>query len=362
MDNFLDQVFLDNPVRDYLVLAAVLLFVFVIKRFLSKIIATLIFRVVKHWSPQIDQRDFVNLLLRPLEYFLVLVAFMFSINRFTFPQKLNINLYNSFTLQNATDTILQMVFSMSIIWIMLRLIDFIAMVLKQKTMASNDKSDTQFIIFFKDFFKAIVFIFGAIIFIRILFGNGLVEKIVAGLGIGAAALALAAKESIENLIGSFIIFSDKPFRVGDTVKVDAFQGVVEKIGLRSTRLRTPEKTFVTVPNKKMVDSILDNFSLRTQQRVVIKLELAGNTPANKIMQLLQDIKGSLESNSNVLPGFTVNLNDFTKDTYVIQIAYMTYIIDGNQYAALREDINLQVIKSMETHDIKLSKANDAPAA
>jgi len=362
MNTFLDQVILDNPVRDYLILVAVLFFVFLFKRFLSKGIATLIYRLVRRWSPQMDPKDFVNLLLRPLEYFLVLVTFMVTIDRFTFPQQLNIKLYHTFTLQNATDTILKMVFSMSIIWIMLRLIDFIAMVLQKNREISNDRSDTQFIVFFKDFFKAIVFIFGAILFIRILFGNGLVEKIIAGLGIGAAALALAAKESIENLIGSFIIFSDKPFRVGDTVKVDAFQGTVEKIGLRSTRIRTPEKTFVTVPNKKMVDSILDNFTLRTQQRVAIKLELAGNTQADKVMLLLQDIKASLENNPNVLEGFTVNLNDFTKDTYVIQIAYMTYIIDGNQYAALRENINLQVIRSMEQHDIKLSKPGDTPAA
>lgn len=353
MNEFLNKVFLDNPVQDYLILIGVLLFVLIVKRYVSKGLAAILFRLVRHWSPQIEEKDFVNLLLRPLEYFLLLTTFMLTIDRFTFPRLLNVHVYGKATLQNVTDTLLELALSMSIIWIVLRLIDFISLVLEKKADLTEDKTDNQFIIFFRDFFKAIVFIMGAIAFIRILFGPGLVEKIIAGLGIGAAALALAAKESIENLIGSFIIFFDKPFRVGDSVKVDSYQGAVEKIGLRSTRIRTLEKTFVTVPNKKMVDSILDNLSLRTQQRVALKLELGTDTPADALLGFLQDVRQSLKSNANVLENFTVNLNDFTKDTYVIQIVFNTYIIDGAQYAALRETVNLTVIKLLEARDIKL---------
>lgn len=353
MNEFLNKVFLDNPVQDYLILIGVLLFVLIVKRYVSKGLAAILFRLVRHWSPQIEEKDFVSLLLRPLEYFLLLTTFMLTIDRFTFPRILNVHVYGKTTLQNVTDTLLELALSMSIIWIVLRLIDFISLVLEKKADLTEDKTDNQFIIFFRDFFKAIVFIMGAIAFIRILFGAGLVEKIIAGLGIGAAALALAAKESIENLIGSFIIFFDKPFRVGDSVKVDSYQGAVEKIGLRSTRIRTLEKTFVTVPNKKMVDSILDNLSLRTQQRVALKLELGTDTPADALLSFLQEVRQSLKSNNNVLENFTVNLNDFTKDTYVIQIVFNTYIIDGAQYAVLRESVNLMVIKLLEAKGIKL---------
>ncbi|WP_160712452.1 mechanosensitive ion channel family protein [Chitinophaga solisilvae] len=353
MNEFLNKVILDNPVKDYLILIGVLLFVSFIKRFISKGVAAVLFRLVKHWSPQIAEKDFVNLLLRPLEYFLLLVTFMLTIDQFTFPGILNIHIYNKATLQDITNTLLALAFSMSIIWIMLRLIDFIALVLEKKADLTEDKTDNQFIIFFRDFFKAIVFIMGAIAFIRILFGPSLVEKIIAGLGIGAAALALAAKESIENLIGSFIIFFDKPFRVGDNVKVDSWQGTVEKIGLRSTRIRTLEKTYVTVPNKKMVDSILDNLSLRTQQRVSLRLELGGDTPADKLLQALQDMRKLIGSNQNILEGFVVNLNEFTKDTFVIQIIFNTYIIEGSQYNALREAVSLGIIKVLADHNIKM---------
>ncbi|ASZ10046.1 mechanosensitive ion channel family protein [Chitinophaga pendula] len=357
MNDFLAQAFLGNPVKDYLLLIGVLLFVFLIKRFLSRGVASIIFALVKHWSPGLERKDLVNLLLRPVEYFLLLITFMLTINRFRFPQQLNVILYkrqqHTFTLQQLTDGILEIIFSLCVIWILLRLIDFVTLILEKKADLTEDQTDNQFIVFFRDFFKAIIFILGVMVVVRIIFGAGLVEKLVAGLGIGAAALALAAKESIENLIGSFIIFFDKPFRVGDTVRVDAFLGTVEKIGLRSTRIRTLEKTYVTVPNKKMVDSILDNLSLRTQQRVSMRLELAAETPAANVTLFLRDVQGLLKNNPSILKDFTVNLHDFTKDTYVIQIIYMTYILEGGRYNALREEVNLAIIKAMEQHDIKL---------
>lgn len=354
MNDFSGRIVFGNPIGSYLLLAAVLLFVFMIKRLLSKWLATLLYNEVRRWSPAIDQHEFSDLLLRPLEYFLLLITFMLTTDHLHFPPELNFKVYNRYTLKPVLDMLLQLTFSVSIIWIILRMIDFVCLMLSKGADLTQDPTDNQFIIFFRDFFKAIVFIFGAVAFIRILFGADLVSKIIAGLGIGAAALALAAKESIENLIGSFIIFFDKPFHVGDNVKVDVYQGTVEKIGLRSTRIRTLDKTFVTVPNKKMVDSILDNLSLRTQQRVAMRLEVAGDTPAENIMQLLHDIKMQLEKNNNILKGFIVNLHDFTKDTYVVQIIYMTYIIESNQYNALRGEVNLSVIQALEEHGVKLA--------
>jgi MscS family membrane protein len=354
MNDFLDQVILGNPVQSYFILAIVLLFVSMIKRYLSQKMANLLFKEVRRFAPDIRQEEFAHLLLKPLEYFLLLVAFMITSDHLNFPPELNFKVYNGYTLKEFLDKVLDLTLTVSIIWIMLRVIDFVSLMLSKAADIAHDITDNQFIVFFRDFFKALIFIFGAVAFIRILFGAVLVNKIIAGLGIGAAALALAAKESIENLIGSFIIFFDKPFRLGDNVKVDTYQGTVEKIGLRSTRLRTKEKTYVTVPNKKMVDSILDNLTLRTQQRVDLRLEVAGDTPAESLMLVLQDIRDILKGNEKVLEGFIVNLHDFTKDTYVIQIIYMTYVIEGVQYNALRSDINIAMVKALENRGAKLS--------
>ncbi|ACU57940.1 mechanosensitive ion channel family protein [Chitinophaga pinensis] len=354
MNSLLDQVILGNPIQNYFILAIILLFVSMIKRYLSRGVATLLYREVRRWAPEIGQHEFSHLLLVPLEYFLLLITFMLTIDHLNFPPELNVTVYNGFTVKMVLHTLMELALTISIIWIILRVIDFVSLMISKSADLSHDITDNQFIVFFRDFFKAIVFIFGAIAFIRILFGAVLVNKIIAGLGIGAAALALAAKESIENLICSFIIFFDKPFRVGDAVKVDSFQGNVEKIGLRSTRIRTLEKTFVTVPNKKMVDSVLDNLSLRTHQRAVMRLEIAGDTPADNILQVLNDIRQLLISNERVQEGFVLNLNEFTKDTYVIQLIYLTQVIEGVPYNGLRNEINLAIISIMERRNVKLS--------
>lgn len=366
MNDILNHVILGNTIRNYSIVLGIVLFIFLIRRLLSKSLATGLFRLIKHWSPQIREHEFVELLLRPIEYFLLLTAFIMASNHLVFPPDLNVVIYNGasgpYRLQMFAQTLLKITFSLTIIWILLRLIDFVSLILEKKADLTEDKTDNQFIAFFRDFFKTIIFILGGMVLINILFGKDLVEKLVAGLGIGAAALALAAKESIENLIGSFIIFSDKPFRVGDSVKVDSFLGTVEKIGLRSTRLRTLEKTYVTVPNKKMVDSVLDNLSLRTQQRVAIKLELAADTPAASVTQVVKHIHAYLEKHRDVEEGFSVNLFDFNKDSFVLQIIYMTNILEGTGYLTLREDVNFAAIGILEENGVRLAMKGDAPAA
>lgn len=366
MNELLNTDILGNSLRNYGIVTGIMLIVFFIRRYLSRNIASWLFRLIRHWSPQIAEHQFVELLLKPLEYFLLLTAFIMGSNHLVFPPELDLILYNRtgqpYTLQMLSQVVVKITFTCTVIWIVIRLIDFIALIIERKASPAADRSDTQFIVFFRDFFKAIIFIIGAIALINILFGRELVEKLVAGLGIGAAALALAARESIENLIGSFIIFFDKPFRVGDSVKVDAFQGVVEKIGLRSTRIRTLDKTFVTVPNKKMVDSVLDNLSLRTQLRVVLKLELAPDTPSDKLMQVIKSLKDYLQSHRDVEKDFSVSLFDFGKDSFMLQVIYMTNILENAPYIKMREEVNLEAIRILESHGVRLAVKTDVPAA
>lgn len=362
MKDFFNQVFLSNPIHDYAILLGILLFVFVFKRFLSRSIASLLFKGIRYFSKSLNQQEFIDLLLRPLEYFILIVTFIISIDHFKFPAALNFVIYKKGTLQDLSDILLQIIFTISFIWIMLRLIDFTALLLEKKAKQTDDKTDDQLVVFFRDFLRALTIIIGIIFISRIILGKGVVDKLSAALGIAGAALALAARESIENLIASFVIFFDKPFKVGDLVKVDVITGNIEKIGLRSTRIRTLEKTFVTVPNKKMVDSILDNLTLRTQRRTELRIELHNGTSSEQLVSLLKDINEYLTDNKDVLEGHTVNLNDFTKDSLIIQLIYNTDIIDWNAFCNLREKVNLVIVQLIEKHGIKLARSYDTTTA
>ena len=189
---------------------------------------------------------------------------------------------------------------------LLRIIDFIALVYHQNASLTADKADDQLVTFFRDFLKVIVGIIGLLILIKACF-NQPIGNLLTSLSLVGAAVALAAKESLENLIASFIIFFDKPFTAGDTLTANNITGTVEKIGLRSTRIRTADKTLVTIPNKLMVDSVVDNLSMRTHRRGEIKLELAVTTSSDALQKVIAGIKQQLESDTEHVTSYTVHL-------------------------------------------------------
>ncbi len=184
-----------------------------------------------------------------------------------------------------------------------------------------------------------------------------IGNLLTGLSLVGAAVALATRESLENLIASFIIFFDKPFVTGDLVKVLNFTGTVEKIGLRSTRIRTDSKTYITVPNKQMVDSILDNITLRTQRKVEIRLELRLATTVDEIKQLIVSTKNILQQ-QNEIEEFTVYLQETGKNAHIVLIEFFTPMPQEiATFFALRENINLSIIKTLQELKIELASNN-----
>ena len=236
------------------------------------------------------------------------------------------------------------------------MIEFIAIVLEEKANRTADLSDNQLIVFFKDFFKVILVIIGILMIFRFALNKD-VSNLLTSLSIVGAAIALATRESMENLIASFIIFFDKPFMMGDLVKGNTFSGHIEKIGLRSTRIRTLEKTFITVPNKQMVDTIIDNISLRTQRKADIKLELSLRATSSELFSFLESIRQMIHANK-AIENSSVFLSDTGKNAHLISIdlfAGMQMSID--EFNQLRETINLSIIKKLEEAKMELAATN-----
>ncbi len=143
-----------------------------------------------------------------------------------------------------------------------------------------------------------MYIIGVLLVLRYVFNEN-IGNLVTSLSIVGAAIALSTRESLENIIASFIIFFDKPFTIGDLVKVNGFTGTIEKIGLRSTRIRTQEKTFISVPNKQMVDSIVDNISLRSERKIEMDLQLSVSTSAQALADFANHLRDFLKSENDL---------------------------------------------------------------
>jgi MscS family membrane protein len=230
--------------------------------------------------------------------------------------------------------------------------------MEKRVATSREMKDDQLVIFFREFLKVILIIFCVLLIIRFVFNQD-ITNFLAGLSLAGAAIALAAKESLENLIASFIIFFDKPFSVGDLLKVNQVNGTVEKIGLRSTRIRTLEETYVTIPNKQMVDSVVDNLSLRNKRRAELILNLSLITPSAQLTQLVKKID-ELLTNQKVTDK-AVLLSDIKIDAYVIIIEYYTEVITISDFNLLKQQINFLILELLELEGVDIA-GKDKPIA
>ncbi|MCU0321461.1 MAG: mechanosensitive ion channel family protein [Chitinophagaceae bacterium] len=352
MNNFLEQVYLNNSVKNYLVVAGIILMAIIFKRYVSKYIAGLLYVLVAKASKNIQKKLFCDLVVQPLDSFLVLFISFVAIDKLNFPEALDFKVFKV-TSKSIIESIIYGTLIAVFIWLCLRLIDFIAMVLEEKANDTDDLTDNQLIVFFKDFFKVILVIIGVLLILRFSFNRN-IGNLLTGLSIVGAALALATRESLENLIASFIIFFDKPFVTGDLVKVHNFTGTVEKIGLRSTRIRTDSKTYITVPNKQMVDSILDNISLRTQRKVEIRIEIGLDADAEKLQQLTPAIKQIL-SGFSAIENSSVFFMETGKHAHVFAIDYFTQMPqDFDAFNSDREQINLAILRLLQSMQLELA--------
>lgn len=356
--DFLDNIYLDNSVRAYLAAFATLAITWLLKKYLSRYIAALLYRLVHRIWKTVDKISFVDLVVDPLQWFLLISITVFTIDKLTFPQALQYNIYhiNTQALLDKTGIAI-LVFSFT--WLMLRLVDFIALVLEKRASLTADKSDDQLIVFFRDFLKVILGIIGLLMLLKFCFNQD-IGNLLTGLSIVGAALALAARESLENIIASFIIFFDKPFSTGDTLKVHQVSGTVERIGLRSTRIRTGEKTLVSVPNKQMVDSIVDNLSMRTERRADIKLELMPRTSSADVKKVLEGIKSAIDQHSAEVAASSVHFKEINKGGLLITAEFFTNAIPIPEFEQLKQDINFSIKEMLEQHHIEIAEV--APGA
>jgi MscS family membrane protein len=354
MNDFWNRVILDNPLRKYIFVCIAILIGLLFKRVFSKFVAGLLFRAASRLGKGIDKDAFVKLLLDPLEIFLVAFITIAGIDKLKFPTALEFEFFEvpfKSVVHGVAKTILIVVF----IWLLLRIIDFISLLVKEKARLTGGVKDHQLVVFFRDFLKVIIGIIGLLMVLGIGFGLE-VSKVWTGLGLAGAALALSLRESIENLIASFIIFFDKPFMVGDAVKVNNISGAVERIGLRSTRIRTDQKTYVTVPNKQMVDSIVDNQTLRTYRKAEIRLQLESATTSEIIDLFVEDCR-KLLADKTFISDATVFLTDISGTFFQVNIDYFTAPIPLLEFNEIRQKLNLEILNLMENRKIVVAGSN-----
>jgi MscS family membrane protein len=194
--------------------------------------------------------------------------------------------------------------------------------------------------------KAIVLAFAAVAILSLL--GYPVASLIAGLGLGGLAFALAAQKTVENLFGAFSIGVDQPFREGDFVKVEDFVGNVEAIGLRSTRFRTLDRTIITIPNGRLADMRVESFAPRDRLRFTAMIGLVYETTASQMREVLSGFERALRNHPKIWPeAITVRFRELGASSLTIEVMAWFQTADWNEFLDIRQDLLLQFMEIVE---------------
>lgn len=184
--------------------------------------------------------------------------------------------------------------SILIVFVIYKLVELIIFYAKQYAQISGSQWDEQIVVVLQKFLKFIIVFLGLFYILNTLDVN--IATIIAGLSVGGLALALAAQDTVKNFIASVMIFIDKPFKIGDTIKGDNFEGAVLEVGFRSTRIKTPEDSIVYISNAKLTEMTIDNKGNRVYRKFKTDIALPYNTSLEKVELFLKGIRHILLKN------------------------------------------------------------------
>ncbi|MFH1844957.1 MAG: mechanosensitive ion channel family protein [bacterium] len=245
-------------------------------------------------------------------------------------------------IQGTADQVFKTLITIGVAWIIFRLVNAMAVGLEELAGKTESKLDDQLIPLLR---KAAKLFIGVLTFVMVVQNLGYsVSGLLAGLGIGGLAFALAAKDTIANLFGSVTILIDRPFLVGDWVTTGDSDGVVEEIGLRSTRIRTFAKTVISIPNQVLANTTVDNHSLMPKRRIKMTVGVTYDSTPDQMRQAVARIEQYLKDHDGIDQEFMlVKFTEFNDSSLDIFVYCFTKTTDWTRHLELRQEVNLAIM-------------------
>lgn len=330
-----------NSIEDWLYALAIL----IASVFLARVLYWVISKILKKITSQTDS-ELDDIIIKridtPIGLGIILIGFRFAIEQLQFSKPMENYLQRGFVFMSA----------LAITWLLTRIARAsIEYYFNQNRDAENLNVNVQMESLGK---KASVILLWSIGLVVGLNNAGFdVGALIAGLGIGGLAIALAAQETVKNMIGGLVIFTDKPFHFGDIVKVKEVEGVVEYVGIRSTRIRTFAGRLVTIPNSQLVDAPIENVSSEPSRRVDCPVQLDKESPLINIDRALEILKNIVTESPNINEQecliFLTKLNPQS-----IDINFSFFIKQGKSLPEVKSETYREIYARFEDEGIKLA--------
>ncbi len=333
--SWMSKTFMGVAIWQFITAFLFILLGFAGKKISEYIIETKIIKITKRTRFELDDL-IVNAFSRPFSFGIALLGFSLAIAVLPVSQ----------TAERIIYSIIKIAGVVIFLWLLFRLVDVIVVYLSRLTERTESKLDDQLVPLIN---KALKVTIGIICFLWLLQLLGYnVSSLIAGLGIGGLAVALALQNTLSNFFGSIFIFLDRPFMVGDWVKIGDVEGIVEDIGFRSTRIRTWPATLVSIPNKKVAESVIDNWSRMPKKRVYQTIGLTYETTADQMENAVREIRKIIENDPGVDKEFiVVKFSDFGSSSLDITVIYFTIDTTLKGHLETKERINLAIMRKLK---------------
>lgn len=273
----------------------------------------------------------VDTLEEPIVVFIVLIGVTIGLNQLVFSEGLDTWLHR----------VVYIAITINFTWLIARVIDaLIQEYIVPLTESSENEFDDQIVPIARKGVRAVIWTLGIILALN---NAGYdVVALLAGLGLGGLALAMAAKDTVANIFGGVTIFTDKPFKVKDRIKIDSYDGIVEEVGVRSTRIRTLEGRIIVVPNHYFTDNIVENVTSEPSRKVILNLGLVYDTSPEDMEKAVEILRDIHEKEKGLNEKLWLTFDQF--GDFALGITFIYYIAPGNDIPKTQTRMNLAILK------------------
>ncbi|MFT4990020.1 MAG: MscS family membrane protein [Acidimicrobiales bacterium] len=250
-------------------------------------------------------------------------------------------------IENIVNQVTRLVAALAIIMVAYRAIDIFVHALTRRASETETKLDDSLVPLLRTSMRLFVTIVGILFVLQNLNVN--VSSLVAGLGLGGLAIALAAQDTVRNVLGGVTIFADKPFEVGDWVVVEGVEGTVESVGFRSTRVRTFYNSLVSVPNGNLIDAGIDNMGQRRWRRYKTTLGVAYHTTTDQMQAFVEGIRAIIQASPGMRQDYyIVEFHGFGATSLDVLVYCFIDAADWNEELRTRHVLNLDIMRLAES--------------
>jgi len=336
----LTKTFYGNRIDAWLFAFVVILIALIGGKILYWIFSNIIKKLTPKKETKVDDMT-IDMIEEPIILMLGLLGLYYSLNILTFPDLL--------------DKWLNHIFSVLVIlnlaWILSRFLDSLFKeYLVPLIEKSNTNLDNQLLPLIRKGSKFIIWTTAIIVAFNNAGYN--VAALLAGLGIGGLAVALAAKDTLSNIFGGLTIFIDKPFKINDRIIIDSYEGKVKEIGLRSSRIETMEGRIVTIPNSKFAESAIQNVTLEPSRKITLNIGLIYDTKPKDIEKALKILEDISKKNKNTEDKVLISFNKFSPSSIDLLLIY--YIKKSADVLQTQTEINLEIFKQFNKNKLNFA--------